>query len=67
SWIARQLRDAGYPKKNVILPLKIWALGDWTLFLEDQIASAEKIIVVLSLSYLSSRENFVQVQRRMVL
>lgn len=61
SWIAGRLG------KVAIMPQKCWALGYWTQYLEHVVARAERIIVVLTPSFLITAEPFVQYQRKLVL
>ena len=61
SWIAGRLG------KVAVMPQKCWALGYWTQYLEHVVASAERIIVVLTPGFLITAEPFVQYQRKLVL
>lgn len=61
SWIASALHGA-----EVVVPQQSWALGSWTQYLQTVVSEAERIIVILSPSYLTSTDSFVQHQRLLV-
>ena len=61
SWIAGRLGNMA------VLPQQSWTLGYWTPYLEHVVSRAERLIVVLTPSFLISLEPFVQHQRTLVL
>jgi len=61
SWIASTLHGA-----DVVVPQQCWALGYWAKYLQTVVSEAERIIVILSPSYLTTTNSFVQHQRLLV-
>ena len=61
SWIAERLGNVA------VLPQRCWALGDFAPYLEYVVSRAERLIVVLTLGFLSTAEPFVRHLRTLVL
>jgi len=64
AWVYEQLHQGGV---SVVLPQRTWALGYWHQYLQAVVEGAERVVVILSQSYLAAPDAFVEGQRRLVM